>query len=890
MNRTSLSPWALLPALLLAAAAAAGAAPLQATLDNGLRVLVSERPDAQLVTVEVFYAAGSVTEPDSLAGLAHLSEHFLAGDPALSRRQALLVFDRNAFTSPEAMAFRSECLPAFLPAILDLEARRMTGVRPDSSVFARERSVVLSEFAYRTGSREASTQVAAFRTAFPGHPYGRSGLGTPESLARITRDDLAGFMARGIQPAAAALVVEGPVAAAAVLELIRERFAALPAGSPPPPLPAYPPATARQAIFDNRDHVGFRVSAAVRLPRAAPRDQILAELAAEHLQSAFGSADVVLIPSEAVVTYSWYGSYFQPEEHPAAVARGFDPDLDVQSSLGWSWKRIHAAMDALSDPARRQDLEQWLAKAAQRRQQRSLAQTTTGSALLAGATVPTDSEYAALLAEIELSDLQRFLAEHFVTGGTAIAVSHGRDSQRISARGMAGRVDHDPDIAAEDPLADLTAAEIQPVLQAYAEAGLLRLETFALGNGTPVVCRTLPGDDECTLVGWRHFAPGEEAGIGRRPGLCDLYNWTADYLPKAGDRDRPLPPWPHDAEIRLSARGRCDFRAAGPRDQAAEVAATLAERLAGDDFNTRAWAGALDRAESTFARRQRSSGGRSQAWRWARILGAEHPSVLACAPDPAVLDKLKFKDLAKLHRQAARPTGDTTLLTVGGTPAAALREALETGFGRRDAHRRWTPPPPPPGPVGIAGRIFTVTRETDVLLELSFPACLPDDSWPQPGLLLLLLEQTAESALESRLRHREGWSYAVSLRLTPVSGWILPELRITCRPGQAPAVLQVIRDEMAGWSTAGFTPDQLALGRLKLVSRLLRSSDDAQALQAWLDPVSLYGIVPQDPVAAVLAVDPADGGREAAALFPADRFVFTATGAILEEDLEQFGF
>ena len=212
---------------------AATASQLEATLDNGLRVLVRERSEETLITVEMFYAAGAAAEPDSLAGLAHLAEHLLVkGDAtsatgSLRRRFALLALASNASTSPTIMSFWSECLPAFLPRILDFEAERMGRIQPDSSVFNREKSVVLEELAYRAGPRATSTNVAAIRASFPAHPYSRAVSGTPESIERITMGDFTEFIACTIHPAAAALVIEGPLDPPTVLDLVRERFADL---------------------------------------------------------------------------------------------------------------------------------------------------------------------------------------------------------------------------------------------------------------------------------------------------------------------------------------------------------------------------------------------------------------------------------------------------------------------------------------------------------------------------------------------------------------------------------------------------------------------------------------------------------------------------------------
>ena len=272
------------------------------------------------------------------------------------------------------------------------------------------------------------------------------------------------------------------------------------------------------------------------------------------------------------------------------------------------------------------------------------------------------------------------------------------------------------------------------------------------------------------------------------------------------------------------------------------------------------------------------------------MIGDDHPFMGSVQPDPNIVNHIKYKDLSKLHRKSARPTGDTMLLAVGGLPADSVRKILDDSFGKRDDYKAWSPPSPPTGAAAIAGTIRTVTSQTDVRLSLTFPAFAPDPAWEHPGLSLMLLDKVLDQVLDSRLRQQEGWTYTTSFSFLMVSGWVLPEIHVTCQPGQAPAVLAVMQDELKRLTATGYTADQLALGRLKLVSRILRSSGDPDRLQGWLWQASYFSPVPGDPVSTVLSLDPVASGMDLSSLVPADRFVFSAVGAIFEEDLELFEY
>ncbi len=50
----------------------------------------------------------------------------------------------------------------------------------------------------------------------------------------------------------------------------------------------------------------------------------------------------------------------------------------------------------------------------------------------------------------------------------------------------------------------------------------------------------------------------------------------------------------------------------------------------------------------------------------------------------------------------------------------------------------------------------------------------------------------------------------------------------------------------------------------------------------------MFSPVPEDPVSTVLSLDPVASGMDLSNLVPADRFVFSAVGAIFEEDIDLF--
>ena len=126
------------------------------TLDNGLKVLIREDHRAPVVTVMVWFKAGSIDEAPYETGLAHVLEHMMfkgskrldAGE--FSRTVARFGGSDNAFTSYDFTAYFQQYEASRLPLALELEAERLGNLKIDDDEFYRELQVVLEERRTRT--------------------------------------------------------------------------------------------------------------------------------------------------------------------------------------------------------------------------------------------------------------------------------------------------------------------------------------------------------------------------------------------------------------------------------------------------------------------------------------------------------------------------------------------------------------------------------------------------------------------------------------------------------------------------------------------------------------------------------------------------------------------
>jgi len=212
----------------------------QATLPNGLKVILLENHKAPLVTFQVWYRVGSRNEAWGKTGLSHMLEHMMfkgtskVGPGEFSRTIEQNGGDENAFTSADFTAYFENMGADRLPIPINLESDRMEGLLLKEEEFEPERSVVMEERRLRTDDNPRAIlteQLAA--TAFLIHPYHWPVIGWMQDIARFTLEDLKKYYATYYCPSNAVVVVVGDFNKEAVLPMIEEAFGPLPGGSPP---------------------------------------------------------------------------------------------------------------------------------------------------------------------------------------------------------------------------------------------------------------------------------------------------------------------------------------------------------------------------------------------------------------------------------------------------------------------------------------------------------------------------------------------------------------------------------------------------------------------------------------------------------------------------------
>jgi predicted Zn-dependent peptidase len=238
-------------------------------LPNGLQIIGETLPSARSVSCGFFVMTGSRDEVGPESGVSHFLEHMMfKGTARRSAMEVNLDFDRvgasyNAYTSEETTVYYASLLPEYLPQGVDILADIL---RPSLRLedFTTEKQVILEEIKMYEDSPGSMAWDYAKQIYFGTHPLGQSILGTMESIAALTRDQMQGYFDRRYSPSNIIVVGSGNFDWDQFVELVAERCASWPnvetarhaitdpAGIPGTHLIAKPASTQQHFLLLNR--------------------------------------------------------------------------------------------------------------------------------------------------------------------------------------------------------------------------------------------------------------------------------------------------------------------------------------------------------------------------------------------------------------------------------------------------------------------------------------------------------------------------------------------------------------------------------------------------------------------------------------------------------------
>ena len=202
------------------------------TLDNGLRVILSEDHTVPTVAIAVYYDVGSRDEEKGRSGFAHLFEHMMfqgSANVAKGEHFSLVMNrggDMNGTTSNDRTNYY-ETLPANeIELGLWLEADRMKSLAITQDNFENQRQTVMEERRQRIDNQPYVPSMLLINELAYGDyfPYAHSTIGDMQDLQNAPLEAVQEFFDRYYAPNNAVLSIAGNIDPAQTLNLVKKYF------------------------------------------------------------------------------------------------------------------------------------------------------------------------------------------------------------------------------------------------------------------------------------------------------------------------------------------------------------------------------------------------------------------------------------------------------------------------------------------------------------------------------------------------------------------------------------------------------------------------------------------------------------------------------------------
>ena len=204
--------------------------PVEKTLANGVRVLVVEKHGLPLVTERLVIRGGGEADPPQLAGLADMTASLLTkGTKTRTAKQIAEGVEALGTTLDSGAGFDAsfvsiDVLSPNLGAATAFVADVARNPTFKTEELERLRDQNIDDLRVALRQPQTLARIVAQRAIFGTAPYGHNLGGTPESLQRIKREDVARFHAEHYGPSNAILVFVGDVAAADAFAIAEKTF------------------------------------------------------------------------------------------------------------------------------------------------------------------------------------------------------------------------------------------------------------------------------------------------------------------------------------------------------------------------------------------------------------------------------------------------------------------------------------------------------------------------------------------------------------------------------------------------------------------------------------------------------------------------------------------
>jgi zinc protease len=202
----------------------------RAVLENGLVVLVTENPVADIIAARLFVDAGGCHENPEQSGLSHLAAALLVKGTLTLTAQGIATQVESTGASlgvdstPDYFLCTLKTVSADFVTMLQLAADLIQVPTFPEFELELERQLMLQAIRARQEQPLAIALQQLRQSMYLNHPYGQSGLGTLESVTKIQRSHLETFHKDFFRPDKTTLSIAGNITLEQLMPALQKIF------------------------------------------------------------------------------------------------------------------------------------------------------------------------------------------------------------------------------------------------------------------------------------------------------------------------------------------------------------------------------------------------------------------------------------------------------------------------------------------------------------------------------------------------------------------------------------------------------------------------------------------------------------------------------------------
>ncbi|GAT76599.1 protease [Ehrlichia ruminantium] len=207
-------------------------------LSNSFTIITDTMPYVESVSINIWVNVGSRHENTNIAGISHFLEHMaFKGTKTRTALDIAQIFDNiggnfNAHTDREHTVYHVKILKRDIKIAIEVLADIILNSQFPQEEIDREKGVVLQEI-YQTNDSPTSIIFDKYiEAAYPNQVFGKSILGTPESVSNLSKENLHTYMQEHYHAGNMLLSVAGNITHNEVIDLATQYFSQIKKSTP----------------------------------------------------------------------------------------------------------------------------------------------------------------------------------------------------------------------------------------------------------------------------------------------------------------------------------------------------------------------------------------------------------------------------------------------------------------------------------------------------------------------------------------------------------------------------------------------------------------------------------------------------------------------------------